>query len=101
MAKTLVELHALIPVAPDALARETTALRERQRAYQLKELRTRAGFTQANIAQAMEVGQNSVSQIESGGAEHSRLDTLRKYAEALGGQLKVEIEFGDTNYRIA
>ena len=101
MPKTLSELLAVRPVDEAELATAVTALRERQRAYQLKELRAQAGLTQAGIAEVMNVGQNRVSQIERGGAEHSRLDTLRKYAEALGGQLKVEIEVGDTHYRIA
>lgn len=100
MAKTLSELAALRPVDPDELAVAVADLRERQRAYQLKELRTRAGLTQAGMAQLMNVGQNRVSQIERGGAEHSRLETLRRYAEALGGRLDVQITVGDTRYVI-
>ena len=101
MAKTLAELDRLRPVDPNKLAVEVSALRERQRAWQLRELRTQAGFTQADLAAAMHVGQNRVSQIEGGGAERSRLDTLRRYAEALGGELNVEITVGDRRYLVA
>jgi DNA-directed RNA polymerase specialized sigma subunit len=98
---TLEELHARRPVDPDALAREIAALRARQRAWQLRELRKSAELTQAEVAEIMQVGQNRVSQIERGGAEHSRLDTLRRYAEALGGELRVEIAVGDHRYAVA
>ena len=101
MAKTLADLDALRPIDPNVLALEMAALRERQRAWQLRELRADAGMTQAAMAAVMSVGQNRVSQIESGGAEHSRLETLRRYAEALGGHLNVEIVVGDRKYLIA
>jgi len=101
MAKTLADLDRLCPVEPEALATAVADLRERQRAWQLKELRAQAGMTQATMAQAMKVGQNRVSQIESGGVERSRLETLRRYAEALGGKLSVEITVGDSRYTVA
>ena len=47
------------------------------------------------------VAPRRVSQIESGGAEHVRLDTLSRYAAALGGKLSVEIEIGDARYVVA
>jgi len=83
------------------LASEVAALRERQRAWQLRELREQAGLTQAAMAEVMHVGQNRVSQIEAGGAERSRLETLRRYAEALGGELSVEIAVGDQRFVVA
>ena len=101
MAKTLAELDKLRPIDPEVLAEGVAALRERQRAWALRELRAEAGLTQAAMAAAMNVAQNRVSQIETGGAEHSRLETLRKYATALGGELTVEITVGDRRYQIA
>ncbi|MDR0482821.1 MAG: helix-turn-helix transcriptional regulator [Cellulomonadaceae bacterium] len=101
MTTTLADLDRIRPVNPDALSAAVAELRERQRAWQLRELRSQAGMTQADMAEAMHVGQNRVSQIESGGAERSRLETLRRYAEALGGHLSVEIAVGDTRYIIA
>jgi len=94
----LADLDRLRPVDPQALAAETEALLRRERAWQLRELRQRARLTQAELADQMNVGQNRVSQIESGGAERVRLDTLRHYAHALGGTLRVEIEVGDERY---
>jgi hypothetical protein len=33
--------------------------------------------------------------------ERASVDTLRRYAEALGGHLRVEVEFGDNRIQIA
>ena len=41
------------------------------------------------------VNQNRVSRIEHGDIERARLDTLRKYVEAVGGELRVEVIIGD------
>jgi len=101
MAKTLADLDRLRPVDPGQLASAVSGLRERQQAWQLRELRAQTGMTQAVMAEAMGVAQNRVSQIESGGVQRARLETLRKYAEALGGNLSVEISVGDTRFLVA
>ncbi|GAB3175500.1 hypothetical protein GCM10027059_49150 [Myceligenerans halotolerans] len=101
MTKNLQDLDRSRPVDPDDLAAAKERLLARQRAYQLRELRTAQDLTQAELAQRMHVGQNRVSQIETGGAESTRLDTLRRYAQALGGTLSVEVTIGDTRYIVA
>ena len=98
MAKNLDELDRIRPVDPAALAAVTEELSRQERAWQLRELRAQTKLTQAQLAQRLHVGQNRVSQIESGGAERVRLDTLRQYAHALGGTLKVEIDVDGTSY---
>ena len=47
------------------------------------------------------VSQNRVSRIEHGDIERAQVDTLRKYVEALGGTLHVEVEYGDERIQIA
>jgi predicted XRE-type DNA-binding protein len=101
MTTTLQDMDKLRPVDPDALQEAKSALLRRQRAWQLRELRKAADLTQAEVASQMRVGQNRVSQIETGGVERVRLDTLRHYAQALGGTLKVDIEVGATRYSVA
>ncbi|MCL2594049.1 MAG: helix-turn-helix domain-containing protein [Promicromonosporaceae bacterium] len=101
MARTLEELWEKRPPNWEAVAKEKERLLARQQAYQLNELRRRNGLTQKAVAKLMRVGQNRVSQIESSGAERTRLDTLRRYAEALGGELQVTINLGDESIRIA
>lgn len=71
------------------------------RAYRLRELREESALTQVELASRMNVTQARVSHLESGEIDRAQLDTLRKYAEAIGGELRVEIALGDQVHRIA
>ncbi len=57
----------------------------------LRQLRELLQMTQAEIATRLEVGQHSVSRLES--RADLKLSTLRTYVEALGGELKVSATF--------
>ena len=78
-------------------ARQKRALQVR--AEYLTEMRKNAGLTQAEVAEAMGVSQQRVSAIESGAV--AELATLADYIRALGGELKVIADFGDTWRRVA
>ncbi|HEX9528860.1 MAG TPA: helix-turn-helix transcriptional regulator [Streptosporangiaceae bacterium] len=69
------------------------------RAEYLTEMRKKAGMTQADVAEAMGVSQQRVSAIESGAI--AELATLADYIRALGGELKVIADFGDSWRRVA
>lgn len=58
----------------------------------LKEMRKLSGLTQAQMAKRLEVGQASVSKVESGRAD-MQVSTVQKYVEALGGTLQVSASF--------
>lgn len=58
-------------------------------------------LTQTDVSEALGISQKRVSEIERGRVELTKVDTLRRYAEALGGSLRVEVEVGDMIYRIA
>jgi DNA-directed RNA polymerase specialized sigma subunit len=64
----------------------------------LSELRVISGKTQAEVAAALQVTQGQVSQTES--REDHKLSTLRRYVEALGGELEVVAAFGDRRVRL-
>jgi len=83
------------------LERRADALQMQVRAARLRELRDAQALTQEELAESMHVSQRRISQIETGQIENTRFDTLRRYVEALGGNLRVEAEFGDTAIRIA
>lgn len=46
----------------------------------------------------MGVTQARVSRIEKGQLERSEADTLAAYVKALGGKLKIVVDFGDESY---
>ena len=71
------------------------------RAYQLCELREALDLTQVEIAKLLDVSQNRVSRLEHGDIERTQVDTLRRYVEAVCGQLHVEVEIADRRIQIA
>lgn len=58
-----------------------------------QELRQSLKFTQAQIAQILQIDQGNVSRIEQ--RTDLMLSTLRKYIEALGGELQLVVRFPD------
>lgn len=58
-------------------------------------------MSQAEVAEKIQVSQRRVSGIEQGDIEKSQVDTLRKYVEAVGGILLVEVEVDGQRYQIA
>jgi hypothetical protein len=50
---------------------------------------------------AVEAHKARVSNIEHGDLERVQIDTLRRYVEAVGGALRVEVELGDERFQIA
>ncbi|MGC2939423.1 MAG: helix-turn-helix domain-containing protein [Brevibacterium sp.] len=71
------------------------------RAYRLKELRSTAGLTQHELADRIGVSQRQVSKIEHGDLENTKIGTVRRYLEAVGGNLTLDVVFGETRIQIA
>lgn len=88
------------PVDREAVDRHKQRLLDEARAYRLRELREAAELTQVQLSQKLNVSQSRVSNIEHGEIGHTELDTLRRYVEALGGKLHVEIEIGDQRVQL-
>ena len=82
----------------DALKKQ---VRDEIRAYRLREIRESLSITQVELAERLNVSQNRVSRIEHGDIDRSQLDTLRRYVEAVGGTLRVEVVIGDDQILIA
>lgn len=101
MIKTLEEMHAKRPVDRDAVDAHKKRMLDEVRAYRLRELRETSNLTQIDLAARLQVSQNRVSRIERGDIERAQVDTLRKYVEAVGGQLRVEVEIGEKRFQIA
>lgn len=60
----------------------------------LAEIRTLVQKTQVEMAEALGVKQPSIAGMEKAG-KNVRLSTLKKYIEAAGGKVKVDIELPD------
>jgi transcriptional regulator with XRE-family HTH domain len=73
------------------------AMLDQARGWRLAELRKRRGLTQAEVAARMDVSTARVSQIENG--DVSTQDVLQRYVAALGGTLKLIVDFGDDHSR--
>lgn len=104
MALSYEEYLAKHPVDLDERA-QIEAHKERMvaevRAYRLRELREKAGLTQAQLAARIGVGQRQVSKIEHGDLDSARIGTIRSYLEAVGGGLAIEYVLGDQRVQVA
>jgi transcriptional regulator with XRE-family HTH domain len=67
------------------------------RGHQLAEMRTMAGVTQAELAEALGVSQARISKIEHG--EISGIDIVRAYVAALGGSIDMIARLGDRSWK--
>lgn len=83
----------LAPEGLDALIRGTsggrarTAPRAKDGGMTLRELRAHAGGTQAGLAETLGMDQGQLSRFER--ADDRLVSTLRRYLEALGGELEI------------
>ena len=78
-----------------AVALKAARLREQM---SLVELRKARNFSQEQVAETLSIGQPAVAKIERRSDPH--LSTLRRYVEALGGELVVTARFADETVRI-
>lgn len=99
--KDLDEMLAERPADRAAVDAHKRRMLEEIRAYRLRELREAAELTQVELAKRLDVSQNRVSRIEHGDISRAQVDTLRRYVEAIGGHLRIEVELGDESFRIA
>jgi DNA-binding transcriptional regulator YiaG len=74
--------------------RVTNALRE----MPLAELRQARNLTQQQIAKTLKIKQASVSKMES--QTDMYLSTMRKYIEAMGGELEIVAKFPEGNVKV-
>jgi transcriptional regulator with XRE-family HTH domain len=80
-------------MSPQAQARVDARVKTTLSTMPLAEIRKAIGMTQAELASKLDVAQGSVSKVEN--AADMYLTTLRKYVEALGGELHLTARFAD------
>ncbi len=98
---TLEEILEERPVDPQALAREVSVVEAQMSGYLLRELRKGQGLSQQTLADRMGVSQRRVSAIERGLVDRTEVATIRSYVTALGGELKLVAQIGETSTLIA
>jgi ribosome-binding protein aMBF1 (putative translation factor) len=64
---------------------------EHEIARQIIQLRKQTGLTQAELARKVHTRQSEISRIENG-AQNISIEKLKKIVEALGGDVKIQIE---------
>lgn len=101
MGTSLDDMLARRPVDQRNVDAHKARMLDRVRAYRLQELRESLALTQDQVAERLGVRQNRVSDIERGDLARVQLDTLRRYVEAVGGSLRIEVELGDDRIQIA
>lgn len=97
MTKRFSELRAKLPAEVQTRAREKTKRMLAEMA--LDELREARKLTQANLAEILEINQAAVSKIEN--RVDMYVSTLRRFVEAMGGQLVISAHFPDGTIRIS
>ena len=83
---------------PQAIARVTQRAQALVEELTLQELRQGLAMTQVDVARTAEMTQSELSRLESR-ADH-RISTLRRYVEALGGELEIAAVFGGRRVKL-
>ncbi len=96
MARTLEQM--LASEKPEVVAKAQKAAAEMLLNIHLAELRERMNLTQGDIAASLGIKQPTVSDMEQPGRD-LKLSSLKRYVEASGGKLRLDIELPDgTHY---
>jgi predicted transcriptional regulator len=96
MARTLDQM--LAREKPEVVASAQKAATQMLLNIHLAELRERMNLTQGDIAASLGIKQPTVSDMEQPGRD-LKLSTLKRYVEASGGKLRLDVELPDgTHY---
>jgi DNA-binding XRE family transcriptional regulator len=85
-------------MSPERIARVRKEAAEELRTLTLRQLREEAGKTQVEMADLVAVTQSALSRMER--REDNPIDVLRRYVEALGGELEVVAVLGNKRVKL-
>lgn len=85
-------------LSPEAQARVRARVEAELEALTLKGLRQDLALTQSEVSQSADMTQSELSRVESR-SDHLT-STLRRYIEALGGELEITAVFGGRRVKI-
>jgi DNA-binding XRE family transcriptional regulator len=96
MAKKWRDLIAKMP--PESRARARAAVERMRRELPLVEVRRQLNLSQQTVAEKAGVSKATVSRLERQSGR--RLRELRRYVEAMGGELEITARFADGEIRL-
>ena len=85
-------------MSPERIERVQKEAKVELRALTLRQLREEAGKTQVEVADLAEVTQSALSRLER--REDNPIEALRRYVEALGGELEVVAVLGNKRVKL-
>ena len=94
------EVRKKFPVNEKRVAKYAKMMQAAIDGVKLSELRQLRRLTQAQIAKRLKIDQSNVSRIERGKFDAVEIRTLRKYVEALGGELELRVKIDDASQRL-
>ena len=97
---TLDELEKKRNHDPKKIAKQAKRMQALLDGVKLSELRQSRRFTQSQMAKKLKIDQSNVSRIERGNFDAVEIRTLRRYVEALGGELEIRVRIDDVSQRL-
>lgn len=85
-------------LSPESRTRISERVKNALAEMPLAELRQARKFTQQQIAETLNIKQASVSKMESQADMY--ISTIRKYIEAMGGELEIIAKFPEGNVKV-
>jgi hypothetical protein len=85
-------------LSPEANERVAQRAKKELEELTLRELRLGLSLTQQQVADKAEMTQSELSRLESR-SDH-RISTLRRYVEALGGELEISVVVGNKRMKL-
>ncbi len=74
----------------EAVAEHRRSVKSESRKLSLREMREDAQLSQVELAASLKLSVDRVARMEAGDLDRVQVATLRRYVEAMGGQLKVK-----------
>jgi len=97
---TLDELLKKYPVDDKRMAKLRRKSQSLLDGVKLAELRQAKRLTQAKMAKKLKIDQSNVSRIERGSFDAIEIRTLRRYVEALGGEIEIRVRIDEKSQRL-
>ena len=92
------EVKKEYPIDPVHYRRYSHRAQNLMGGVRLAELRKAKKLTQVQVAKKLKIDQSNVSRIERGSFSKIELQTLRRYVEAMGGELEIRIRIDDASH---